>query len=121
MQAVNPGQWVIPSEHYYGQPVVMSCPLEGNPSASYQWYFEKRLDCEEYVGGVLIYCYNKYDDGVLIQPNNTLNITLLNSDRTLFFEGLHEEHNGRYTCSAKNLLGSKNYTFFQRKIQVDSK
>ena len=114
MQAVNLEQWMIPLYHYYGQWLVMSCPLEGNPSALYQWYFEKCLDCEEVVNGV------KFDDAVLIQPNSTLNITLLNNNRTLFFEGLHEEHNGRYTCSAKNLLGNKNYTF-QQKIQVDSK
>ena len=119
MQAVYPGQWMKPLYPYYGQQLVMSCPLEGNPSASYQWYFEKRLDFEKYVDGVLIR-YNKYDVGVLIQPNNILNITLLNINRTLFFEGLHEVHNGRYTCSAKNLLGNKNYTFL-RNIQVDSK
>ena len=120
MQVVSLGQWMIPLDHYYGQRLVMSCPLEGNPSASYQWYFEKRLDCEEVINGVVIHCYNIFDDGVLIQTNSTLNITLLNNNRTLFFEGLHEEHNGRYTCSAKNLLGNKIYTF-RRKIQVDSK
>lgn len=121
MQAVNPEQWMRPLHPFYGQRLVMSCPLEGNPSASYQWYFEKLLYCKEEIGGVLI--DNKcYADGVLIQPNNTLNITLLkiSNNRTLFFEELHEQHNGRYTCSAKNLLGNKSYTFPQD-IQVDSK
>ena len=120
MQAVNLGEWITPLYPYYGQRLVMSCPLEGNPSAAYQWYHEKFICDEKYINGMLIY-YNKYDDdAVLIQPNNILNITLLNNKRTLFFEGLHEAHNGRYTCSAKNLLGSKTYTFLQN-IQVDSK
>ena len=104
---------------YHGQKLVMSCPLEGNPSASYQWYHEKFLDFEKEVNGVLIR-YRGYDDGVLIQQNNTLNITLLNNNRTLLFEELHEVHNGRYNCSAKNLLGNKNYTISQN-VQVDSK
>lgn len=118
MQAVNPGQWMIPLVHFYGQRLVMSCPLEGNPSASYQWYFEKRLDLEKHADGVIKHYY-EYDDGVLIQPKSILNISLLNNNRTLVFEALHEAHNGRYNCSAKNLLGNKNYTFPD--IHVDSK
>ena len=110
MQAINPEQWMIPLLPYYGQQLVMSCPLEGNPPALYQWYFEKAQHP----------VFEVRADGVLIQPNNTLNITLLNNNRTLFFEGLHEEHNGRYTCSAKNLLGNKNYSF-PVDVQVDSK
>ena len=120
MQAVNPEQWIRSLYPYYHQQLVMSCPLEGNPSASYQWYFEKSLDYEGDVDGVLIHDYDKYDDGVLIQPNGPLNITLLDNSRTLFFEELHEEHNGKYTCSAKNFLGNKNFTSPQI-IQVDSK
>ena len=106
MQAVNPEQWITPFLPIYGQQVVMSCPLEGNPSALYQWYHEKSL--------------LHYGDGVLIQPNSNLNITLLNNNRTLFFENIAEEHNGRYICNAKNLLGNKNYTL-PPPIQVDSK
>lgn len=118
MQAVNPGQWMIPLHPSYGQQLVIHCPLEGNPSASYQWYYKKLKDCETEIDRVQIdyKCYVR----VLIQPNNTLNITLLNNNRTLIFEALHEQHNGRYHCSANNLLGNKSYTFPQD-IQVDSK
>ena len=74
----------------------MSCPLEGNPSASYQWYFEKLLN------------HNRsYSDRVPIHPDSYLNITFLNNDRTLFFNKVREEHNGNYICNADNYLGNK--------------
>ena len=73
----------------------MSCPLEGNPPASYQWYFEKALEDGLYI------------DSVPIQPNRHSNIILLNNDRTLFFEEFKEEHNGNYSCYAENFLGNK--------------
>ena len=87
----------------------MSCPLEGNPAASYQWYFEKLVD------------YGRYDDGVLIQPNSKLNITFpYKNNRTLYFVEFKEEHNGHYICNAKNSLGNKNYSYFPQ-IRVYSK
>ena len=86
----------------------MSCPLKGNPPASYQWYFKKSPD----------------DDLVLMQSPSSLNITLLNNDRTLYFEELKEEHDGYYVCSAKNFLGSKTYSFqhllLQGKYTIDN-
>ena len=51
----------------------MSCPLEGNPPASYQWYFKKALED------------GSYSDSMPIQPDRFSNITLLNNDQTLFF------------------------------------
>lgn len=86
----------------------MSCPMVGNPDALYQWYFEKQLD------------FSEYDDGVLIQPNNNLNITLISNNRILYFKEFKEEHNGKYICNAKNFLGSNNYTHFPQ-IEVHSK
>ena len=76
----------------------------GNPDASYQWYFEKRLD------------YGELADGLLIQPNSSLNITLKSNNRILYFEKFKEEHNGKYICNAKNFLGSKNYTQFPQML-----
>ena len=101
---VNFGQWITPLLPSYGQEVVISCPLEGNPPASYQWYFK-------------VY---DYSDAVVIQPYNNLNITLLNNNQTLYFEEFKEEHNGKYICNAVNLLGNKTYTHFPR-IIVGSK
>ena len=97
--SINNGEWISPLYPIYSQDLVMSCPLEGNPPASYQWYFEKSLGD------------GRLDDAMLIQPNNNLNITLLNNNRTLFIE-FEEEHNGHYICSAKNSLGNMNHTIF---------
>ena len=105
--SINSGQWIIPLHPSYGQYLVISCPLEGNPSPSYQWYFEKFLE-----GG-------EVDDRVPIHPYGYLNITLLNNDRTLFFE-FKEEHNGYYICSAENFLGNTNYSGFPL-VKVHSK
>ena len=80
----------------------MSCPLEGNPPASYHWYFEKLYDDDSHI------------HTVSIQPGNYLNITLLNNNRTLFFSGIKEEHNGYYTCNAENSLGSDKQSFFTK-------
>ena len=105
---INFGEWITPLYPSYGQHVVMSCPLVGNPDALYQWYFEKRLD------------YGQLADGLLIQPDSSLNITLISNNRILYFEKFKEEHNGKYICNAKNILGSKNYTRFPR-MRVYSK
>ena len=70
---INFGQWITPLH-----------PLEGNPTATYQWYFEKSLD------------YGEYEDGVQIQPNSNLNITLIYNRRILYFVEFKEEHNGHY-------------------------
>ena len=105
---INFGQWITPLHPSYGQHLVMSCPLEGNPTATYQWYFEKSLD------------YGEYEDGVQIQPNSNLNITLIYNSRILYFVEFKEEHNGHYICNAKNFLGNKNYTYFPS-IHVHSK
>ena len=105
--SINNGQWILPLYPIYSQDLVMSCPLEGNPPASYQWYFEKSLG------------NSKLDDGVQIQPNNDLNITLLNNNRTLFIE-FKEEHNGHYICCAKNSLGNMTYSSFPP-VEVQSK
>ena len=96
---INNGKWISPLNPTYSQDIVISCPLEGNPAASYQWYFEKLMDNGD--------VYNR----VIIQPNSNLNITLLNNNRTLFFE-VKEEHNGYYICSAKNSLGNMTYSSF---------
>ena len=104
---INNGQWISPLYPTYSQDIVMSCPLEGNPPASYQWYFEKLLDNGD------------TNDRVLIQPNNYLNITLLNNNRTLYFE-FKEEHNGYYVCSAKNSLGNMTHSSFPS-VEVQSK
>ena len=89
VQLKNFGQWITPLHPTSGQKVVISCPLEGNPPASYRWYF-KALD---------------HNDRVLIQPGNNLNIRLLNKNRTLYFERFEEHHNGNYICNAENFLG----------------
>ena len=95
----NHGQWLVPQYPSYGESVVMSCPLEGNPPASYQWYFEKSYD------------NGSHSQREPIQPGNYLNITLLNNNQTLFFSEIKEEHNGRYTCNAENSLGSNKECF----------
>ena len=89
VQLKNFGQWITPLHPTSGQEVVISCPLEGNPLASYWWYF-KALD---------------HNDTVLIQPGNNFNIRLLNKNRTLYFERFEEHHNGNYICNAENFLG----------------
>ena len=95
----NFGRWISPLYPLYSQHLVMSCPLEGNPSASYQWYLNKSINY----------------DVVLIQPQNNLNIKFLNNNRTLYFEEFNEEHNGRYVCSAKNSFGSRAYSHLPTK------
>ena len=85
---------------------MISCPLEGNPPASYQWYFKKSLD-----NG------SQSDDRILIKQNNYLK--LLNNNRTLYFEEFKEENNGRYICTAKNSLGNRTYMDFPQ-IEVNS-
>ena len=73
----------------------MSCPLDGNPPASYQWYLEKTLED------------GSYSDSVPVQPSRFSKVILLNNDRTLFFWEFKEEHNGFYSCYAENFLGNK--------------
>ena len=110
-QSINYGEWISPLSPSYGQEVVISCPLEGNPSASYQWYFAKLLamDTDE--------CsHNKLS----IYPGNHLNITLLNNKQTLYFREFNEDHNGCYMCNAKNILENKTYSDFPT-LQVNSK
>ena len=86
---------------------MISCPLEGNPPAKYQWYFTR-------------YEEGRYsNDTVLTYPNN-YNITLLNNNQTLYIEEFHEEHNGIYACSAENFLGKSTFRRF-RTIKVKSK
>ena len=96
---MNDGHWVAPLFPDHGEELVISCPLEGNPPASYQWYFEKALE------------NGSYSDSVPIQPGSYRNITLLNNNQTLFFSEIKEEHNGRYTCNAENSLGSNKECF----------
>ena len=84
----------------------MSCPLVGNPPASYQWYFEKLQDD------------GSYSDRAPIQPANSLNITFLNNNQTLFGQFI-EERNGYYSCYAENFLG--NETMYFSPLRVHSK
>ena len=98
---INYEKWVTTLYPYYNQRFVMSCPLKGNPSASYQWYFKKFRD----------------NDLVLMQSPKNFNITILNNNRTLYFEELKEEHNGYYVCSAKNFLGNKRFSFLRVHVQ----
>ena len=93
---MNDGQWVAPQFPDYGEELVISCPLEGNPPASYKWNFEKALEGGSYS-----------DVSVPIQPGSYRNITLLNNNRTLYFEEFNEEHNGYYSCYAENFLGNR--------------
>ena len=94
---INLGDWIVPLDPSYGQEVVISCPLEGNPPALYQWYFEKLLNNKS------------YSDRVPIHPGSYLNITFLNNNRTLYFNETKEDHNGHYICNAENHLGNKTY------------
>ena len=85
----------------------MSCPLEGNPLASYQWYFNRLSHSGSNNGSVAIH------------GDSNLNITLLNNNRTLYFREFKEEHNGTYVCSAENLLGRTTYSHFPP-VEVES-
>ena len=106
---INYGEWIVPQYPSYGQEIVISCPLEGNPSALYQWFYDMETDT----------C-SKSKNRSAIYPNNHLNITLLNNNQTLYFRKFNEDHNGCYICSAKNFLGIKTYSDFQS-LEVDSK
>ena len=108
-QPINYGEWVVPQYPSYGQEIVISCPLEGNPPASYQWYYAMELDdCSE------------SKNRSAIHPGNYFNITILNNNQTLFFREFNENHNGCYICNAKNFLGNKTYLDFQP-LEVNSK
>ena len=91
------GDWIAPLDPRYGEKTVISCPLEGNPPASYQWYFEK------WPKNI------SHNDRMPINPGSYLNITFLNNNRTLYFNDTKEEHSGYYICSAENHLGNKTY------------
>ena len=105
---INYGEWIVPQLPSYGQEVVISCPLEGNPSASYQWYYAmETVEC------------SKNKNRLAIHPENHLNITLLNNNQTLYFRKFIEDHNGCYICNAKNFLGNRTYSDF-RPLQVNS-
>jgi len=67
-----------------------SCPLEGNPQASYQWYFKNESS-------------ERNDPFIMIDEER--------NDRHISIDEFLEEHNGRYLCSAENYLGTKNFTF----------
>lgn len=108
-QPVNYGEWIASLIPTYGQEIVISCPLEGNPSTSYQWYFATLLDHN---------ICNKNRSA--IHPDSYLNITLYNNNRTLYFREFNEDHNGCYSCSAKNILGNATFLDFPP-IQVSSK
>ena len=110
-QPINYGEWIAPLIPSYGQRVVISCPLEGNPSASYQWYFAPLL-------GMDTDRCNK--NRSVIHSKDHLNITLLNNNQTLYFRDFNEDHNGCYICNAKNFLGNETYLGFLP-IQVYSK
>ena len=99
---LNYGEWVDPLRSSYNEELVISCPLEGNPPAKYQWNF------------------TRYEDGHDTVLTNNYNVTLLNNNRTLHIEEFHEEHNGIYSCSAENFLGKSTFQRF-RTIKVNSK
>ena len=82
----------------HGQEIVASCPLEGNPPASYQWYFEHLINDTTHSKRIPMY------------PDNYPNITFLNNNRTLFFHNFEEKHNGKYLCNAENIFG---HTMFE--------
>ena len=84
----------------YGQEVVISCPLEGNPLVLYQWYFNRSS------------ADGSSNGSVAIHGDSNLNITLLNNNRTLYFSEFKEEHNGTYICTAENLLGKTTFSHF---------
>ena len=69
--------------HPYLQAVI-SCPLEGNLSVSYQWYFAKLLAM-----GTDQCSHNKFS----IYLGNHLNITLLNNNQTLYFCEFDKDYN----------------------------
>ena len=100
----NYEEWINPIYPKYSEETVISCPLEGNPAALYQWYF------------------TRYEEGrhsnatVLTYPNN-YNVTLLNNNRTLYIGEFHEEHNGKYSCSAENFLGKNTFIYFSIKVK----
>ena len=85
----------------------MSCPLEGNPLVSYQWYFERLLDD------------SSFSHKIQVLPDIYLNITFLNSNRTLLFREFKEEHNGYYACYAENFLGHN--MKYMKEMRVHSK
>lgn len=93
------GEWIVPLHPSYGQEVVISCPLEGNPPASYQWYLERSNDIST-------------NGSIAIHAHSYLNITLLNNNRTLYFSEFKEEHNGTYICHAENFLAKTTYSHF---------
>ena len=99
---INFGEWIVPLNPSYDEETVMSCPLDGNPSTSYKWYFEK---LQNYT--------RSHSYRVPIHPDSYLNITFLNNNRTLYFSNVKEEHNGYYTCNAENHLGNKTYDKFK--------
>ena len=82
---------------------MISCPLEGNPPASYQWYLNPTSSNE-----------------LILIKDRQNNTRLLNNNRTLYVETFEEMHNGRYICSAKNILGHSNYSAFPS-VDVNSK
>ena len=100
-------QWILPLHPSYGEEVVISCPLEGNPPTSYQWYFNKYVNDDS--------C----DDDRILIKEESYNPKLLNNNRTMYFSDFKEEQNGCYICTAKNSLGSRTYMKFPQ-IKVNS-
>lgn len=98
----------MPEYPAYGQQLVITCPLEANPPASYQWYFRTLKD------------NGFFSDDEMLIHQDYLNISLLNNNRTLYFDSVKEEHNGEYDCIAENSLGNGTFTNFPR-VQVNSK
>lgn len=105
---INYERWIIPLGPSRGQEIVVSCPLEGNPPASYQWYFKHLLNDDTLSKRIPIY------------PDNNLNVTFLNNNRTLFFRSFEEVHNGYYSCSAENIFRNAMYEGFPP-LEVHSK
>ena len=95
--------WINPLEPYYGQTLTLTCPLEGNPQASYKWYFLNETLQQRNDSFIMI--DEEYRESNGIFPQNSSDHRQLTIDKFL------EQHNGHYFCSAENYLGSDNFLF----------
>jgi len=91
--------FINPLEIHFGQELILICPLESNPRASYKWYFKNESS-------------DRDDSFVMIdkeyQKNNGIK---LHGDRKIIIDEFLEEDNGKYVCVAENYLGTINFTF----------
>jgi len=82
--------FINPLVPHFGQELILTCPLESNPQASYKWYFKNESS-------------ERNDPFIMIDEEH--------NDRQVSIDEFLEEDNGRYLCSAENYLGIKNFTF----------